>query len=735
MNKNYMLYCIFAAVIFMYGCGNSSSAVNSQKENGIKQEEITYAAQSILLPEYVSLDAAYSDGNELYYAATGLNQNTQQYETAFYALKQGEAAPEEKFRLAENQRVQDMTMDAEGNIYYLSYEEIMGEDGDNQRLPDLMLYKADQKGVLLQTLDLTEYTRGPEQTMFQGVAVDGEKNIVLFTQNQTVLVFDQRGSKLFETRAEGRIFDICSSNGKVFIGYAAGSGMAIRGIDVPGKKLSPKQEYNIPGNQFYLTANRSGNLLIASEESVYQYAVEEESIIKKFDWQTYDLSGISAGILLPFGENGVMMISRSYGAALMKTEVTAFREAAEGEGISQEKTVITLGVPYHLLAGLKSEVVYFNKANPDIKIEVKNYNEDYARLNTEIMAGTGPDLLVMPSNRINQFAESGVLEDLNPYFAEDKTLDRGDFLENILKAFETEGHLYSMPINFDIYTMVGKTSVVGEQSGWNIDEMIAFAESVPEGRDIFDNTSKSGVLRLLKYAYTDQLVDTDDTGNPLNRELLLKMLRFSNQFEHDDQFIYDSNLVGKIKEEQVLLLDTEVYAGVGYFGYASLLGEQATFIGFPAEAGNGHLIYSMNIFAINSRSEHKDIAWKFISTLLSKEAQMRMEDDYTTKGFHTRKDVLEEHLAWAMENSSLYCVKTINGEYYTYRDIQGEITEKDIQQIRDLIQNTDKALMISADIDQIIEEEASFYFSGTKPVEEVVDVIENRVRTYVNETK
>lgn len=61
--------------------------------------------------------------------------------------------------------------------------------------------------------------------------------------------------------------------------------------------------------------------------------------------------------------------------------------------------------------------------------------------------------------------------------------------------------------------------------------------------------------------------------------------------------------------------------------------------------------------------------------------------------------------------------------------------DKEIEPIRNLIQNADTALRVSPDIDQIIEEEAAFYFNGTKPVEEVVDIIANRVRTYVNEVK
>lgn len=736
-NKYFVLYVLIAVMICLFGCGNSNNTASSKKALGIAQEEITYVTQAVALPEYASLDGAYSEGNDLYYAAAQWNQTKQQYETAFYTIKQGTAEPKMIFSLEENQRVQSMTMDVEGNIYYLGYEEPLKDGEGGSVVSNQTLYKVDREGSLLLTLDLTEYTRGQEQSIIQGLAVDGEKHIVLFTSDQTIFVLNPDGSRLFETRAPGRIYDICNSGGKVFLGCAEDSGMAVREIDISGKKLSAKLEYNIPGNQFYMASDNKGNLLIATQDSVYQYALEQEEIIKKFDWETYDSAGMTAGILLPFGENGILAIDRNYGVVPMKIEATAFREAIEGEVITQDETVLTLGVLKPLPSALKAEIVYFNKANPNAKIEVINYEENFTRLNTEMIAGNAPDLLVLPSERINQFAGKGVLEDLNPYLDAEETVDRSELLENILEAFEIDGYLYGMPLDFDIYTMVGKASVLEEKPGWSLEDLLTFVERYADEKDIFDNTSKSGVFNLLKYAYGSQLLDMNHSSDPLNRELLVKMLTFANQYENDDQYTYDTNLSSKILEEQVILLDTQVYSGFGYFALSSLFGEPIHFIGYPTEGRNGNLIYSSGTFAISSSSEHKDIAWKFISALLSKEAQRRMENDYSTKGFHIRKDALEYHFSYCKEDydSYVYYVYLTSGDGFSYRDIPGELVEEDIEQVRDLILNADTVLMISPDIEEIIDEEASFYFSGTKPVEEVVDVIANKVTIYVNENR
>jgi ABC-type glycerol-3-phosphate transport system substrate-binding protein len=729
--KYFMLCCIFTVTIFICGCGNGSSAVSSKKESGIKQEETIYVAQSLPLPEYTSFDGAYSDGGDLHYAAAKFNQDSQQYETAFYTLKQGAAEPEMRFGLGENQRVLKITMDGAGNSYFIGYEAL----DENQMKTGYMLYKLDSQGALQLSLDLNEYSRGQEQVVIQNLAVDEENHIILAASDQNIYVLNPNGQLLFETRADGAVYEICASGGKVFILHGGIDGAEVRQIDVSGKKLSSKLEHNIPGVQFYMAADGKDNLLIATEESVYQYNIEKGETRKKFDWKTYDLLGMTAGILLPYGENGVLAISRDYTANPMGTEATVFREAAEGEAVISDKTILTLGTVYSLSSAANREIAAFNKANQDVKIEVKNYydvtnGENYDRLYTELIAGNGPDLLMLPSNRVDQLAERGILEDLNPYFTEDENLNRSDFLENILNAFETEGHLYGMPVSFRIATIVGKTSIVGEESGWNLEELITFSEGFPEETDIFNEASKSGVLSLLKFGLTDQLVNMDNTDNPLNRELLIKILEFANQYKSDDQYTYNINLPERVMEKQLILFDSSVYSGSVYRLFSnSVFEEPVTFIGYPTEGRNGNLIYSDDTFAINSRCEHKDIAWAFICGLLSEETQIMIGKG----GFPIRKAALEEHFEVVKTYHDDDVLWTPGGIFR--RESNRELTEEEIAPVRDLIQNVDTAWHELPYVDQIIEEEADFYFSGTKPVEEVVDVIENRVRTYVNENK
>ena len=65
----------------------------------------------------------------------------------------------------------------------------------------------------------------------------------------------------------------------------------------------------------------------------------------------------------------------------------------------------------------------------------------------------------------------------------------------------------------------------------------------------------------------------------------------------------------------------------------------------------------------------------------------------------------------------------------------GPLTDKQAQMYIDLVNNTDKTGEYNDEIGQIITEEAKAYFSGQKSLDETADVIQNRVKTYVNENR
>jgi multiple sugar transport system substrate-binding protein len=54
---------------------------------------------------------------------------------------------------------------------------------------------------------------------------------------------------------------------------------------------------------------------------------------------------------------------------------------------------------------------------------------------------------------------------------------------------------------------------------------------------------------------------------------------------------------------------------------------------------------------------------------------------------------------------------------------------------RNLVANTNKAVSYDIEMMEIIEEETQAYFEGKKDVNEIVQIIQNRCTTYMNEKR
>jgi ABC-type glycerol-3-phosphate transport system substrate-binding protein len=150
------------------------------------------------------------------------------------------------------------------------------------------------------------------------------------------------------------------------------------------------------------------------------------------------------------------------------------------------------------------------------------------------------------------------------------------------------------------------------------------------------------------------------------------------------------------------------------------------FKGFPNVPGSG-AVFNINgtSLAIASTCENPDAAWSFVRTLLTREYQ----ENYTY-GFCTNRELYEENLKQA-----------VGQKYSTYDESTGEVkdiefTQANADMISDLIENTSMvADYNTSQINDIINEEVAYYFSGEKTAQDVAATIQNRVSIYVNEQK
>ena len=119
-------------------------------------------------------------------------------------------------------------------------------------------------------------------------------------------------------------------------------------------------------------------------------------------------------------------------------------------------------------ATVRAAMTAFTTAEPDVDV---NYTvgladgagpgkEDVLRtLNTELLSGAGPDVLILDGVDYESYAAGGLLADLSP------ALDTGALVQNIAAPFINEGKIYAMPARFGVPLLFGDAGSVESLTG------------------------------------------------------------------------------------------------------------------------------------------------------------------------------------------------------------------------------------------------------------------------------
>ena len=171
--------------------------------------------------------------------------------------------------------------------------------------------------------------------------------------------------------------------------------------------------------------------------------------------------------------------------------------------------------------------------------------------------------------------------------------------------------------------------------------------------------------------------------------------------------------------------------------YGLMYGEPITFIGYPSNGGTGSYINVSSALGINSKAKAKEGAWEFIRTFIL--------EDYQNGSEHWSLPVLRSALDARFEEAMKQEYYEENGEQvkqakttWGYDDWEATIyaaTQEEVDAVKALIDSVDGVMGSNDEIRNIISEEAAAFFEGQKSAKDVADVIQSRVKIYVNENR
>lgn len=622
-----------------------------------------------------------------------------------------------------------------------------GQPMDYQYVEKYNLRVFDASGAQTFCAELSSLIESEDYFYVSAFAVAGTGEAVLMANGNAIYVLNADGS------LKGSIDTSDLSNGiSNFVTLGNGSVAALvygedyaafdlRPVDTAAMQLG-EATASLPTDAYSARPSGGGyDFCYNKGESFYGYKLADGSEEKLVTWINCDVN--SNNVTSPYitEEGNIVCLSSEYsntGDGATTYFITLTKTPYDQV---PQKTTLTLACVY-LGYDIKNQILDFNRKSSDYRIEVRDYSEfnteddysaGYTKLITEIGSGAVPDIMLTDGLPIETFGAKGLLADLWPFIDADEELGgRAGVVEPVFNALSQDGKLYEISSNFYITTIAGPASIVGTEPGWTYEEMYAALDQMPEGCELFSlGTTRSDVFSSICMLNLSRFVDWTTGECSFDSDDFISLMEFANRFpetfdwEHHEWTNEDSDAY-RIKEGRQLLVTLSLSDPYSYNYYSEMFNGDMALKGFPDVPGSG-AVFNMNGtgLAIASTCKNQDAAWSFVRTLLTREYQ----ENYTY-GFCTNRELCEEN------------IQSMVGEsYYSYDQVTGEekeiiFTQENADLITDLINNTSMvADYNTSQINDIINEEVAYYFSGEKTAQDVAATIQNRVSIYVNEQR
>ncbi|MDE7254501.1 MAG: extracellular solute-binding protein [Acetatifactor sp.] len=765
MKKGTMVSVLFVlAALLFSACGKSG---NDNVTENSSEVEYAYVAKYTKIGggEWVNFVDIQFAGDNLFYK-----------QLFFDVVKQEQVPVLKQYSLTENKILQEMDMrhrleDGQsryiGNYYAqkggrLYTTESIYSSTSRQEL----LCAYDVEWNLIWEQDITDILDKIEKrSQVNHIAVDSKGRICLAV-NGTLCLFDAEGLHLADVMLVGDKSSIdnlgVDRDGGVYACYReqkiGGYGYCLAQVDFEkGAQGSIYQNFPNVDTSGAISAGLENDFLTIGTDYLYGYDIATQSAKELLPWAEYGMDGVDA---VGIGENGEILAF--WWASDTREGFLVTMEKVEAASLPK-KTQVVIGCMGN---GYQQEVAAFNRQSDNCYVTVKNYAvaEDGTRKDSQdvvtefgMALATGidcPDILVlddMESDRmdIEAMAENGAFADLEPFLEESTLLQREDYLENALDFYRYAGALVGIPSGISIETVAGKTSDVGEESGWTLQEMMAYAAAHP-GKKFWYRATRESILNDCLALGLGSFVDWKSGqcrfATADFKEFLAFMGRFPEKLE--DYGTDERSVPRQIKDGDILLYPVRINRFEDIQEYPEMFQTPVTYIGYPTVEGSGCIADCSGALALSAQSANKEAAWEFIEYHLERQSDCKTLNEYGE--FSTRKSILDRQMEEAVTVSYYLdddgnpildadgnpIPQSLGGYLW---DIGDEIisyhtpTEEEVQCVRELIESASKVQGTNSKITEMILEEAQPFFQGQKSLEEVADIIQSRVQLYIDE--
>lgn len=422
---------------------------------------------------------------------------------------------------------------------------------------------------------------------------------------------------------------------------------------------------------------------------------------------------------------------------------------------------------------IRQAISMYQARNPEVYIEFEIgmdgsssvTKEDAVKaLNTKIMAGEGPDVILLDNMPLDAYLEKGLLLDLGPVLEE---ISRSEGLfDNIVEAMKKDGQIYAMPCEMRIPVMMADKKYLSEvQDIEGIADMVEVLRAENPGKDLLGFCSEKAIMRIFSMACAPAWIT--ETGE-LNKDAVSQFLRQTKR-------IYDAQMDGisenVIKRYHEMNEYYEIYAGESYDdlddvrtgtdtmsylggvtemvngvfsvfdnmnGYNMMTSvqkvegfENAGWMAMPGQGGN--VFWAVSMLGISTASKNQERAADFVRSCFGKENQTGL-----CYGLPVNTAAFEEYMLPASKKGieedgfcGGYMMSNTDG-LQVYLEVYWP-DEEQRAAFRNCIEKADTAYLENDFIEYAVYEEGIAYIQGDKSLEEAMEAIGKKISIYMAE--
>lgn len=423
---------------------------------------------------------------------------------------------------------------------------------------------------------------------------------------------------------------------------------------------------------------------------------------------------------------------------------------------------------------LRQAIIRYQGSHPDVYVEYKvgmdeegsvTREDAVKKLNTEIMAGKGPDFLLMDGLPVNSYVEKGVLADLTPYLAEIEKEEK--ILSNIKESFTADGKICMLPaaITVSMY-MTDKENMTDVSDLSSLADMIEKLRSEHSGEGIMETYSEEMILNALMPVSAPLWIED---GGKLNVEELSDYLEQTKR-------IYDACMEGLPETVLQRYLErarnwitssdeVSAYNDLQGGGVQIVAGNEKVALGELKNAYNYAFMKSVGkakngengvncqmaltpgnvkdsfrpyaLMGISAASEKSELAGGLLREVLSKDMQSLI---YPV-GFPVNEAGLQSYLEtlggqlpdWAEAGEPYGGYGLSNGDGTVISMSIYAPTEQETKELYELLTSVRTPYMADAVVEDAVREVGKWYLEGKCSLEAAVEFLQEKIAIYMSE--